>query len=54
MLYSSWFPKFNKKQHKNLVIKQGAEYASMGDLFSKKIKNPLVLGLDHPKIKKFL
>ncbi len=53
MLYSSWFPEYNKLQHKNLVIKQGAEYASMGDLFSKKIKNPIVLGLDHPKMKNF-
>ena len=53
MLYSSWFPNYNKKQHKNLVIKQGAEYATMGDLFSKKIKNPIVLGLDHPKMKSF-
>ncbi len=53
MLYSSWFPEFNKKQHKSLVIKQGAEYATMGDLFSKKIKNPIVLGLDHPKMKNF-
>jgi len=53
MLYSSWFPEYNKRQHKNLVIKQGAEYASMGDLFSKNIKNPIVLGLDHPKMKNF-
>ena len=53
MLYSSWFPEYNRRQHKNLVIQQGAEYASMGDLFSKKIKNPIVLGLDHPKMKNF-
>ena len=47
-------PEYNRRQHKNLVIQQGAEYASMGDLFSKKkIKNPIVLGLDHPKMKNF-
>ena len=53
LLYSSWFPNHDIKLHKDLVIKQGAEYASMGDLFSKKFKNPIVLGLDHPKMKSF-
>lgn len=49
-LYKSWYPNLNKKKYINLLIKQGAEYTSMGDLFSEKIKNPVVLGLDHPKM----
>ncbi len=53
MLYSSWFPNFNQDQYKNLVIKQGAEYSSMGDLFNKKFNNPIIVGLDHPKMKNF-
>ena len=53
MLYSSWFPNLNRKNYNKLVVKQGAEYTSMGDLFLKKFKNPLVLGLDHPKMKNF-
>ena len=53
MLYSSWFPNLNRQSYNKLVVKQGAEYTSMGDLFLKKFKNPLVLGLDHPKMKNF-
>ena len=37
----------------DLVMQQGAEYTSMGDIFKKKFKNPLVLGLDHPKMADF-
>ena len=54
MLYSSWFPNLNRQSYNKLVVKQGAEYTSMGDLFLKKFKNPLVLGLDHPKMKIFI
>ena len=53
MLYSSWFPNLSRDFYKKLVIKQGAEYVSMGDLFSKKFNNPIILGLDHPKMKVF-
>ena len=49
-LYKSWYPNLNKKKYIDLLIKQGAEYTSMGDLFSEKIKNPVVFGLDHPKM----
>ena len=52
-LYSSWFPGKNEKDYVNLVIQQGAEYTSMGDLFKKKFNNPIVLGLDHPKMAGF-
>jgi len=53
MLYSSWFPNLKKEKYNDLVIQQGAEYASMGDMFYKKFNNPIVLGLDHPKMKPF-
>tara|TARA_B100001175_G_scaffold313925_1_gene322339 strand:+ start:125 stop:1246 length:1122 start_codon:yes stop_codon:yes gene_type:complete len=52
-LYSSWFPGKREKDYANLVMQQGAEYTSMGDIFKKKFKNPLVLGLDHPKMADF-
>lgn len=53
MLYSSWFPDQGQEDYKKLVIKQGAEYLTMADLFNKNFKNPLIIGLDHPKMKKF-
>ena len=49
-LYKSWYPDLDEKDYINLLIKQGAEYTSMGDIISKKIKNPIVFGLDHPKM----
>ena len=36
MLYLSWFPNLKREEYNNLVIQQGAEYASMGDVFYKK------------------
>jgi len=53
MLYLSWFPNVKRDEYNNLVIQQGAEYASMGDVFYKKFNNPIILGLDHPKMKPF-
>jgi len=53
MLYLSWFPNVKRDEYNNLVIQQGAEYASMGDIFYKKFNNPIILGLDHPKMKPF-
>ena len=52
-LYKSWYPNLNRKKYLNLLIKQGAEYTSMGDIFSEKIKNPIIFGLDHPKMGTF-
>ena len=49
-LYKSWYPSLNEKQYLKLLVQQGAEYTSMGDLFKKNFKNPIVLGLDHPKM----
>ena len=52
-LYSCWFPGMAKEKYKDLVIRQGAEYASMSDLFVKNYKNPFVIAMDHPKMKIF-
>lgn len=49
-LYSSWFPDSNESKYEKIVIKQGAEYVSMGELFIENFKQPIVLGLDHPKM----
>ena len=49
-LYKSWYPNLNKKDYIDLIAKQGAEYATMGEIFNKKLKNPVVFGLDHPKM----
>ena len=37
-LYKSWYPYLDEKQYLNLLIKQGAEYTTMGEIFSKKNK----------------
>ena len=52
-LYSSWFPSLEKSDYLDLVIEQGAEYTTMGDLFSKNFKNLCVLAFDHSKMKIF-
>lgn len=52
-LYSSWFPSLKKDDYLNLVVEQGAEYTTMGDLFSKNFKNMCVLAFDHSKMKIF-
>ena len=52
-LYKSWYPDLNEEKYLDLLVSQGAEYASMGDLYNKKLKNPIVFGLDHPKMAVF-
>jgi len=52
-LYSSWFPGKNENDFLDLVIKQGAEYSTMGDLFKARFNNLIVLGLNHPKMASF-
>lgn len=49
-LYKSWYPNLDEKEYLNLLIKQGAEYKTMGEIFKKKISNPVIFGLDHPKM----
>jgi len=53
MLYSSWFPNLKENEYNKLVMRQGAEYSTMADLINKNFSNPIVLGLDHPKMKDF-
>ena len=49
-LYSNWFPNLKKEDYINLILNQGAEYATMGDLFYKKFNNFCILGMDHFKM----
>ena len=53
-LYSSWYPNFMEDDYKDLVIKQGAEYITMGQIFIEKFKNVIIIGLDHPKMGFFI
>ena len=41
---------YNEKDYEKLLIKQGAEYLTMGQIFNSKFKNFFILGLDHPKM----
>ncbi len=49
-LYSSWYPNYTENDYRDLVIKQGAEYVTMGQMFVEKFKNVIIIGLDHPKM----
>ena len=48
-LYKSWYPDLSQKKYLDLLIQQGAEYTTMGDIFSDKLKS-CSFGLDHPKM----
>jgi hypothetical protein len=50
ILYSNWFPNLKKKDYINLILNQGAEYSTMGDLFHKEFNNFCILGMDHFKM----
>ena len=49
-LYNNWFPDLKKEDYINLILNQGAEYATRGDLFYKKFNNFCILGMDHFKM----
>jgi|TARA_B100001094_G_C18144535_1_gene779863 hypothetical protein len=53
LLYSNWYTKVDPKDYYKIVLNQGAEYTSMGDIFENKFENFLIFGLDHYKMKKF-
>ena len=40
-------------KYTQILLEQGAEYTSMGDIFAKNLDNPVIIGLDHPKMKQF-
>ena len=52
-LYLNWFPKKTNGFYLNVLLEQGAEYASMTDIILKKFSNPLIIAADHPKMKLF-
>ena len=52
-LYEKWFKNITKKRLNEIILKQGAEYVTMGEIISKKYKNSLILGADHFKMSIF-
>ena len=52
-LYEKWFKNITKKRLNEIILKQGAEYISMGEMVSKKYKNTLIIGADHFKMSDF-
>jgi hypothetical protein len=52
-LYRNWFPNLKNENYINIILNQGAEYTTMGDLFYKKFNNFCVLGMDHFKMASF-
>lgn len=52
-LYKRWFNDFKINEIKDIIYRQGSEYASMGEIIKKKFKNPLVIGADHHKMSEF-
>ena len=52
-LYEKWFKNITKKRLNEIITKQGAEYATMGDMVSKKHKKCLIIGADHSKMGEF-
>lgn len=52
-LYKNWHPNLKKENYIDLLVDQGAEYATMGDMIYNRYKNPLIVGADHPRMKIF-
>ena len=52
-LYEKWFKNITKKRLNEIILKQGAEYTSMGDMVTSKYKNSLIIGADHFKMSDF-
>lgn len=52
-LYQKWFKNITKKRLNEIILKQGAEYVTMGEIVSKKYKNSLIIGADHFKMSTF-
>lgn len=53
-LLRKWFgSEMTETEIKKIVIKQGAEYTCMGKIALSNLKNPLILGVDHPKMSSF-
>ena len=52
-LYEKWFKNITKKRLNEIILKQGAEYTTMGDFVSKKYENSLIIGADHFRMSDF-
>lgn len=52
-LYEKWFKNITKKRLNEIILKQGAEYTTMGDMVTNKYKNSLVIGADHFRMSDF-
>ena len=52
-LYKTWYSDLCESEHFKLVMDQGAEYTTMGDILSENYTNPLIIGADHPRMKIF-
>jgi len=53
-LYDQWYgERSSLEEYITLLINQGAEYAAMGDIFSKNFSNALILGCDHCAMEPF-
>tara|TARA_B100000767_G_scaffold275637_1_gene313915 strand:- start:1526 stop:2686 length:1161 start_codon:yes stop_codon:yes gene_type:complete len=52
-LYEKWFKNITKKRLNEIILKQGAEYTSMGDMVTSKYKNSLIIGADHFRMSDF-
>ncbi len=46
-LYRAWFGDWPTNDHGEILLRQGAEYASMAKLFAENFDTPLVIGADH-------
>ena len=52
-LYRRWYGELTDEEVMEIVIRQGAEYATMGSIALSELKNPLILGVDHAKMAPF-
>ena len=53
-LLRKWFGRgITEAKLKKMVLKQGAEYTCMGKIALSNLRNPLILGVDHPKMSTF-
>jgi len=52
-LYEKWFKNITKKRLNEIITKQGAEYATMGDMVSNKHKKCIIIGADHFRMGEF-
>lgn len=53
VLYKKWFKNVDEKKLEEIIYHQGAEYAAMGQIVQRKMKNSMILGADHAKMKPF-